>query len=534
MDEVVKELVKVIIHQGKQIHALQEAVKTLAEDSSKGQELVIGFAAKHLDDIKSYQTFVIGNATKTEPVRRPNVIKTTLEDLNGGSTLTNYEERMENLCKTVEDSFEVSNYSVKAGNRNRAESESTVSSTRYTIISSPLPSRKEMSPSRRQTSISNGSNSPGSPVPDKLNLKGQSSNALPKGAVSILEFNELKKEVGSLNSTCEHIRDSLVNKAEKNDVETREFHMDAKIVTFNDTLLKHINSEIERLEGVVIEKKDDQDGSMITTKQLCVGCGRRSYTRSPPLEKLPSDAFFPVINSNITPGDDIFRAGFRVPGKKIIPTHRAISPSSSNRPKKIKSVQNDADADEYNSLALRDISLNEYSYGENIPETDSLHLNIGESGFDAIETSRTGHSSQTKATSTISIDINVGTSPIREPFAGDIDDEMTEDGHAANDKGTDLSPLLAVGKTVNIEGSKSPLRKNIDETNVIVGPYVPSRRGLKTAPAGALRSIASPNEEAKLLRSIHRKGFPKGKIKVSNNELNELLLANTMPILQKK
>ena len=65
MDEVVKELIKVIIHQGKQIHALQEAVKTLAEDSSKGQELVIGFAAKHLDDIKSYQTFVIGNATKT-------------------------------------------------------------------------------------------------------------------------------------------------------------------------------------------------------------------------------------------------------------------------------------------------------------------------------------------------------------------------------------------------------------------------------------------------------------------------------------
>lgn len=538
MDEVVKELVKVIVHQGKQIHALQEAVKTLAEDSSKGQELVIGFASKHLEDIKSYQTYIVGNATKAEPIRRPFAIKTTLEDLNGGSTLTNYEEKMENLCKTVEENYEVSSFSGKGGARNRSESESNVSSTRYSMINSPLPSRKEMSPNRRQTSVTpnpnNGNvNSPGSPVPDKSILKGQSNNILPKGAVSILEFNELKKEVGSLTSTCEHIRDSLANKAEKLDMETRHFNTDARITSFSDTLLKHINIEIERLEGLFTENKEEHDGSMITTKQLCVGCGRRSYTRSPPLEKLPSDAFFPVINSSNTLGDDIFRAGFRVPGKKITPTSRTASPSSNNRIKKATKVQNDPD--EQNSLALRDISLNEYSYNENIPETDSLHLEIGENGFEAIETSRTNHSSHTKAASTISIDINIGGSPMREPFAGDIDDEMTEDGLINNDtQASELSPLLAVGKTVSIEGSKPPSSKNIDYNSLSVGPYVPNRRGLKTAPAGAIRSVASPNEDAKLLRSIHRKGFPKGKIKVSNNELQELLLASTMPILLKK
>ena len=58
--------------------------------------------------------------------------------------------------------------------------------------------------------------------------------------------------------------------------------------------------------------------AMLSTKALCVGCGRPSLVRGVPFEQslTNSNKFNPSLNGSVQPGPDIYRGGFKMPVSK--------------------------------------------------------------------------------------------------------------------------------------------------------------------------------------------------------------------------
>jgi hypothetical protein len=74
---------------------------------------------------------------------------------------------------------------------------------------------------------------------------------------------------------------------------------------------------LHAINKAIQEEAEKDKPSMLTTKSLCVGCGRPSLVRGVPHEQdLISRGFTPSLNASVQPGGDIFRAGFRMPVNK--------------------------------------------------------------------------------------------------------------------------------------------------------------------------------------------------------------------------
>lgn len=71
------------------------------------------------------------------------------------------------------------------------------------------------------------------------------------------------------------------------------------------------------INKAIQEEAEKDKPAMLSTKSLCVGCGRPSLVRGMPHEQdLISKAFNPALNASIQAGPDIYRAGFRMPVNK--------------------------------------------------------------------------------------------------------------------------------------------------------------------------------------------------------------------------
>lgn len=82
--------------------------------------------------------------------------------------------------------------------------------------------------------------------------------------------------------------------------------------TFEDGLASAI-SETKK------EMIDASKESVLSTKGLCLGCGRSSMVKMESTSRPLSPSFLPALNANIQPGPEIFRGGFRLPGRSLSP-----------------------------------------------------------------------------------------------------------------------------------------------------------------------------------------------------------------------
>lgn len=69
------------------------------------------------------------------------------------------------------------------------------------------------------------------------------------------------------------------------------------------------------LSKIMQKKEADDKYSTLTTKGICLNCGREALARSAPYAHIESPAFTPALNAASTVGPDVMRAGFKIPVK---------------------------------------------------------------------------------------------------------------------------------------------------------------------------------------------------------------------------
>jgi hypothetical protein len=92
---------------------------------------------------------------------------------------------------------------------------------------------------------------------------------------------------------------------------------------FSETLYKVVTSAAQSMDAENTE-------SFVSTRALCLGCGRSSMVRSQPEARPTSPSFFPQIGQHSTDGPDVHRGGFKLPVKNPLnPTYvlEASSPT---------------------------------------------------------------------------------------------------------------------------------------------------------------------------------------------------------------
>lgn len=108
-----------------------------------------------------------------------------------------------------------------------------------------------------------------------------------------------------IQDSMKHVSDEI---GDLRQTSARELHK-AK-----DAMRKAIMAAINK---AIQEEAEKDKPAMLSTKSLCVGCGRPSLVRGQPHEQdLISKAFNPALNANVQAGSDIYRAGFRMPVNK--------------------------------------------------------------------------------------------------------------------------------------------------------------------------------------------------------------------------
>ncbi len=71
------------------------------------------------------------------------------------------------------------------------------------------------------------------------------------------------------------------------------------------------------INKAIVEQAEKDKPAMLSTKSLCMGCGRPSLVRALPFSQdLIANGFNPALNENVQAGPDIYRAGFRMPVNK--------------------------------------------------------------------------------------------------------------------------------------------------------------------------------------------------------------------------
>ena len=80
------------------------------------------------------------------------------------------------------------------------------------------------------------------------------------------------------------------------------------------------------INKAIIEEAEKDKPSMLTTKSMCVGCGRPSLVRGVAFEKdLPSgNAFNPALSRQIAEGPEVYRGGFRMPVTRAQSTGKSV------------------------------------------------------------------------------------------------------------------------------------------------------------------------------------------------------------------
>lgn len=94
--------------------------------------------------------------------------------------------------------------------------------------------------------------------------------------------------------------------------------------TFAIELRKEFDHSITKaLDTMTEEIAAKKEESVLSTKGLCLGCGRLSNVKVQPTSHSASPVFFPALTGNISPGPDIYRGGFKMPVHNNTPSNNS-------------------------------------------------------------------------------------------------------------------------------------------------------------------------------------------------------------------
>jgi hypothetical protein len=126
--------------------------------------------------------------------------------------------------------------------------------------------------------------------------------------------NEQKEESNHAVRTMERRIDTLTKEL-SNLHATHTKAIAALQAEFSETLYKVVTSAAQSLDAENTE-------SFVSTRALCLGCGRSSMVRTQPESRPTSPSFFPQIGQHSTDGPDVHRGGFKLPVKNPLnPTY---------------------------------------------------------------------------------------------------------------------------------------------------------------------------------------------------------------------
>lgn len=92
-------------------------------------------------------------------------------------------------------------------------------------------------------------------------------------------------------------------------------NQDSYTVQLKEEMENSLNNAMNHVAHELTEQKE----AVISTKGLCLGCGRTSNVKIQPSSRSTSPLFFPALSSQISPGPDIYRAGFKMPVRTTSP-----------------------------------------------------------------------------------------------------------------------------------------------------------------------------------------------------------------------
>lgn len=131
---------------------------------------------------------------------------------------------------------------------------------------------------------------------------------------------ELIREQKKKDIKAESGRMNVVDELHRNitDLNKELITMKASQNQLVDKLKEELDESIGKvLTGLVNEISESHKESVLSTKGLCLGCGRASNIRMQSNSRATSPSFLPSLNNSITPGPDIYRSGFRMPGHSV-------------------------------------------------------------------------------------------------------------------------------------------------------------------------------------------------------------------------
>uniref|UniRef100_A0A7S3HMB2 Uncharacterized protein n=1 Tax=Spumella elongata TaxID=89044 RepID=A0A7S3HMB2_9STRA len=91
---------------------------------------------------------------------------------------------------------------------------------------------------------------------------------------------------------------------------------------FSETLYRVVNSAAESMDA-------DNKESFVSTRALCLGCGRNSLVRSNAESRPTSPSFFPQLSNHSLAGPDVHRGGFKLPVKNQLNPNYVLEGSTS-------------------------------------------------------------------------------------------------------------------------------------------------------------------------------------------------------------
>lgn len=121
---------------------------------------------------------------------------------------------------------------------------------------------------------------------------------------------------------------------------------------------------------------------MANTRALCLGCGRDGTYRTTAQSRPTSPSFFPVLSSNIPPGGDIYRGGFRLPSMR--PTTPTFTKQHGIDNLQVKGIMAEeySTADNYNNTNTNNTASLLLPFDDSLTNNNSILKSVSAGGQD--------------------------------------------------------------------------------------------------------------------------------------------------------
>lgn len=180
----------------------------------------------------------------------------------------------------------------------------------------------------------------------------------PKPTVDLEQIERLQNQIAAISNNVQLICSDLTGKADVTLLEDKVSYDVVSLVeksvedvifdlgntkTMTEVKLQELRMELlEALMRAIkkaLEDRENERLTLLSTKQLCMGCGRSSSVASNVLPGPSGTNFQSALNAHSTNGPDVYRGGFKMPVRARSPTIGMSNPNAFD-PKEITALFN--------------------------------------------------------------------------------------------------------------------------------------------------------------------------------------------------